>query len=60
MGGRYWRQHPKKELEELLQVFHQAGWRIAERWIHLTPSGANYARNALMWLMRQECSLEEE
>ncbi|WP_409494952.1 hypothetical protein [Amycolatopsis sp. cmx-11-12] len=26
-----------------------------QRWIHLTPSGSNYGKNALSWLLRQPC-----
>jgi hypothetical protein len=69
-SGRYWSKHPKKELEALLGEFHDAGWRIEDppvyyhvlcpcgnhqRWIHLTPSGSRYVRNALAWLYRQPC-----
>lgn len=67
----YWKRHPRKELEAVLQAFHEAGWRITDpptyytvrcpcgthyRWIHLTPSGANYGRDALQWLKRQPCT----
>ncbi|AZI58881.1 hypothetical protein EH165_12765 [Nakamurella antarctica] len=66
----YWRKHQKKELELLLQKFDDAGWTIEDplkyysvkcpcgdhrRWIHLTPSGNNYAKDALGWLERQPC-----
>jgi hypothetical protein len=66
----YWKRHPKKELEALLGEFHEAGWAIDDppryyrvrcpcgqhyRWVHLTPSSANYVRNALQWLYRQPC-----
>lgn len=75
MSGRYWRRHPKKHLEALLGEFHEAGWTIEDpptyyrvfcpcgnhkRWIHLTPSGTNYAKNALRWLYRQECYRRKE
>ena len=26
--ARYWKRHPKKDLEALLGKFHEAGWRI--------------------------------
>lgn len=77
MSGRYWKKHPKKDLEALLGEFHDAGWRIEDpptyyrvlcpcgdhmRWVHLTPSGNGYVRNALHWLYRQPCygSAKEE
>lgn len=70
----YWKKHPRKELEAVLEHYHQAGWRIVgppryytvkcpcgqhQRWIHLTPSGANYGKNALAWLERQPCYKDE-
>jgi hypothetical protein len=66
----YWRKHPRKELEAVLNHFHQAGWTILDpptyyavrcpcglhkRWIHLTPSDPNYGKRALAWLQRQPC-----
>jgi hypothetical protein len=63
----------RKDVEEVLQRFHQAGWRIEDppkyysafcpcgkhkRWIHRTPSDPNYARNAVKWLERQPCYQE--
>lgn len=68
----YWKKHPKKELQDLLEEFARAGWTIEDppkyymvkcpppcshhhRWIHLTPSGTNYAKDALKWLHRQTC-----
>jgi len=66
----YWRKHPKKELEDVLNLFHQAGWAVLDpptyytvrcpcgahqRWVHLTPSGVNYGKNAVAWLRRQPC-----
>lgn len=74
-GGRSWKRHPRKELEAVLGEFNDAGWAIDDpptyyrvkcpcglhmRWIHLTPSDPNYAKNALKWLRRQECSKAEE
>lgn len=73
--ARYWKRHPKKELEAVLQQFADAGWRIDDppkyytvrcpcgdhmRWIHLTPSDRNYGKNALKWLSRQPCYPESE
>lgn len=66
----YWKKHQKKDLEALLHVYHEAGWRIEnpplyytvkcpcgahQRHIALTPSGANYVRNTRAWLYRQSC-----
>ena len=71
----YWRKHSRKDLEAVLVAFHEAGWRIGDpptyysvrcpcgdhyRWVHLTPSDPNYARNALQWLKRQPCTPKEE
>lgn len=73
--GRYWKKHPRKDLEVLLQAFADAGWEVLDpptyytvrcpcgahqRWIHLTPSGSRYAQNALAWLHRQPCYPKEE
>jgi len=73
--GRYWKRHSDKDLEALLGEFHEADWAIEDpptyytvkcpcgqhkRWIHLTPSDPNYARNALRWLRRQPCSTPAE
>jgi hypothetical protein len=73
-GGRYWKRHPKKELEALLGEFYEEGWTIQDpptyyrvacpcgdhmRWIHLTPSDPNYVKNALKWLRRQPCTKKE-
>lgn len=66
----YWKRHPSKDLEALLDEFHAAGWRIQDpptyykvlcpcgehqRWIHLTPSNPNYGKDASRWLRRQQC-----
>ena len=68
--GRYWRRHPRKDLEPVLGEFHEAGWTIHDpptyytvkcpcgdhmRQIRLTPSNPNYGRDALKWLYRQSC-----
>jgi hypothetical protein len=54
----YWRWHPRKDLEDVLAVFDQSGWRIEDtgtyyrvecpcgnhqRSIHLTPSNPHTA-----------------
>jgi hypothetical protein len=26
----YWKRHPRKDLEEVLEAFHRAGWRIED------------------------------
>lgn len=71
----YWRRHPKKDLERLLEQFHASGWVIKDsdtyykvlcpcgehrRTIHLSPSGSQYRRNAESWLRRQPCGRKPE
>lgn len=71
----YWKKHPKKELEAVLCEFDAKEWRIEDpptyyqvkcpcgehqRWIHLTPSGRNYGKNALAWLERQPCRQQDQ
>ncbi|GAA4283321.1 hypothetical protein GCM10022261_08520 [Brevibacterium daeguense] len=72
--GRYWRKHPNKELEALLEEFHEAGWQIINpkkkyykvrcpcgshyRSIHISPSNPRYSQDALSWLYRQPCYSE--
>jgi hypothetical protein len=71
--GRYWLKPRRPDIGALLEEFDRRGWTIEDpptyymvkcpcgshfRWIHLTPSGSNYARNALKWLDRQPCSKE--
>ncbi len=73
--GRYWKKHPRKELEAVLQTFHKRGWSIEDpptyykvkcpcgrhmRWVHLTPSDPYYVTNTRKWLERQPCMMEEE
>lgn len=68
----YWTK-ANKDIEEVLEAFHQAGWRILnppryytvrcpcgqhQRSIHRTPSDPNYGRNAVKWLERQPCYQE--
>ena len=71
----YWRKHPKKDLEDVLEEFARHGWRIENppryytvkcpcpdrhmRQIHLTPSNPRYANNALAWLRSLPCYREE-
>lgn len=70
MTGRYWRKHPRKDLEALLGEFHEAGWTIEnpptyyrvrcpcgkhQRWVHLTPSSPHYAKHVIQWLYNQTC-----
>jgi transposase len=70
------RRHPKKDLEKVLQEAEQHGWRVVEtkkyfkllcscadkhkRWVHLSPSDGDYAKNLLAWLGRQSCWRESE
>jgi hypothetical protein len=73
-GVGYWKKHQSKDLEEVLLQYHLHGWKIEDppkyytvkcpcgehmRWIHLTPSGPNYGKNALMWGKRKPCWQEE-
>ena len=67
----YWKKHQKKDMEAVLQEFHEAGWRIEDpptyyqvkcpcagkhkRSVHLTPSNPNYAKDTRRWLYRQPC-----
>lgn len=63
----YWKRHPKKELQAVLEVFSAQGWTIENppkyykvlcpcgnhyRWIHLTPSNPYYGFQALQWARR--------
>lgn len=70
MGGvlvAYWRKHPRKELQLVLEEFDAHGWRIEDppkyykvscpcgdhyRWNHLTPSNPYYGNQALRWASR--------
>ena len=71
----YWKKHRREDIEAVLEAFDAAGWRVQnpptfyrvlcpcgdhQRSIHLTPSGTNYGRNALMWLYRQPCYPQTE
>lgn len=65
------RRHQDKDLEKILKKAEEAGWRVVEtrkyfkllcsctdkhiRWVHLTPSDGDYAKNLLGWLERQPC-----
>jgi hypothetical protein len=58
-------------LEEILREAERRGWRVKKpskyfkmycpcaekhfKTVHLTPSGANYAKNLKKWLERQSC-----
>lgn len=63
----YWKKHPRKDLERILERFHELGWTIDDpstyyrltcpcglhlRWFHLTPSNPNYGNQALQWAKR--------
>ena len=71
----YWKKHQDKDLEKVLEVFDQHGWRIEDppkyyrvkcpcgdhqRSIHLTPSNPNYGQQALRWLYRQPCTQQQQ
>ncbi|GAA4855589.1 hypothetical protein [Saccharopolyspora cebuensis] len=70
----YWKKHPRKDMEKVLEIFHQNGWRVEDppkyyrvkcpcgdhqRSIHLTPSNPKYGEQALGWLYRQVCTPNE-
>lgn len=63
----YWRKHPKKDGEALLEEFDRQGWRIKnpptyysvrcpcgahQRQVHLTPSNPRHWQQALNWAKR--------
>jgi hypothetical protein len=63
----YWRRHPRKDLERVLEAFDRQGWPIEatrryyrlrclcglhKRWLHLTPSNPDYGSEALKWGQR--------
>ncbi len=63
--------HQDKDIEAILAKVEAQGWKVSRKtryyravcpcgrhakWsIHLTPSGANYARNLAAWFERQDC-----
>jgi hypothetical protein len=65
------RRHPDKNIEPVLVEAETHGWVVApgpkywkllcscqgkhQRWVHLTPSDPNYAKNLASWLKRQPC-----
>ena len=72
--GAYWKKHQKKEVQQLLEMFDQAGWTIVnppkyykvycpcpdrhKTNIHLTPSDPNYVTHTLQWARNQTCYTE--
>jgi len=75
VSGRYWKKPSRKEVADLLDEFHAAGWRILDppkyytvrcpcgghqRQVHLTPSTSKYCKNVLKWLHRQPCYRTKE
>lgn len=65
-----WTKHPKKDLEQVLELADKAGWqinrgkgyyklycpcRMHKTTLHLSPSDVNYKRNKIAWLRRQTC-----
>lgn len=71
----YWRRHPKKEGQDVLDAFDRQRWRIEnsptyytvlcacgdhQTRVHLTPSDPNYWRNKLAWARRQPCWNKED
>lgn len=67
--------HPNKELEQLLRLFEQQGWRVIKgrkyfktycpcegkhkKTVHMTPSDPNYELNVRKWLQKQPCFTKE-
>lgn len=65
--------HPRADLEQLLRDIEAQGWVVSKpkyyrcacpcgehlKWLHLTPSDPNYARNQRAWFTRQACWKEE-
>lgn len=71
----YWRRHPKKDGQALLEWFDDHGWKIGnpptyytvrcpcgdhQRQIKLTPSDPNFWKNAQKWAQRQSCMMDRE
>lgn len=67
--------HPDKDLEAVLREAERKNWRVTKakkyykmycpcprkckKWVHLTPSDANYTRNLLSELRRATCWEDE-
>lgn len=67
-----WRRHKDDAVQRILEQFDELGWTITDqstyykafcpcpskhkRWVHLTPSDPNYAKNLAAWLRRQPCT----
>jgi hypothetical protein len=65
------RRHLDKDIEGVLLDAEAHGWVVVpganywklrctcpakhQRWVHLTPSNANYGKNLASWLKRQSC-----
>ena len=71
----YWRKHPRKDLEEVLETFDRHGWTILnppkyytlrcpcgqhQRQLHLTPSNPYYGNQALKWAKRLACWVSKD
>lgn len=66
----YWKKHPKKDLESVLNELHEHGYEIRDpptyytvrcpcgahqRQVHLTPSSHHYGNHVLQWARRLPC-----
>jgi hypothetical protein len=62
--------HPDKDIRAFLATVEAAGWVVVKaskyfkckcpcglhmKWVHLTPSGAQYLLNTRKWFERQPC-----
>lgn len=71
----YWKRHPKKDLQKVLELLHHHGYKIADppkyysvrcpcgehqRQVHLTPSNPNYGKDVLRWAQRWSCWRDNE
>lgn len=70
----YWKRHPKKDLQRVLEEFHRRGWQIIDpptyytlrcpcgehqQQLHLTPSSPYHGKHALQWASRR-CKLWDQ
>lgn len=70
----YWKKHPRKDLELVLQVLHRHGYKILnpptyytvrcpcgnhQRQVHLTPSNPRYGNEVIKWARRHSCWHDE-
>lgn len=66
----YWKRHPKKDLERVLELLHRHGYTIIDpptyytlrcpcgqhqRQLHLTPSSQYHGNHVVRWAMKLPC-----